>query len=648
MRTEPLTSVTEPSLPHASSPETPARKDQAFVARQPIYREDLKVFAYELLLRHNGLDSPAFANGDQATAQVLLDTFLEIGLDRVIGPHLAFVTVSRNFLLSGFCESLPKERVVLQLPEDTIPDTTMLDVLSKLATEGYVFAFNLVKYAEWLRPILALTDIVNLDVKALHRETIRGQIELLREFEVRIQAKNIETHEDFEYFKTLKFDYYQGPFICKPQVVSGDKMPANRMTALRLIAKLQDPKLTTEELDQTVSQDVGLSYKLLRYVNSAMHSLPNEVESIRHAIILVGSRRIGNWAGLILYGQMNDKPGELTITAVVRARMCQQLALATNQKNSDQFFTVGLFSVLDALLDRPMSSALDLLPLAPELKSALIDHRGLMGIALQCVIAYESGDWDQAECAGIPPSAIYDSYVDALEWTRRTMQELGLEPDLKPQESIRRRSEAKLKLRNFAEEQEGKIRQAEEESRKKVTRELLARFDIEFAKLSLEFEQRQKDAIEASDAAAQRRIKEVISEAELARETQKHNFESQVRESELERQQLQAAKDELAGLQARLSNVTQEKSLLEEKLREAEQFPPQPPIQTVRQAHESEQSPGASRQSSEAIATEIARVEAIVEQISLEIDAPATDLSAQIRLNRERSELESYVKGLRF
>ena len=103
-------------------------------------------------------------------------------------------------------------------------------------------------------------------------------------------------------------------------------MPANRMTALRLLAKLQDPKLTTEELDQTVSQDVGLSYKLLRYVNSAMHSLPNEVESIRHAIILVGSRRIGNWAGLILYGQMNDKPGELTITAVVRARMCQQLA----------------------------------------------------------------------------------------------------------------------------------------------------------------------------------------------------------------------------------------------------------------------------------------------------------------------------------
>src|SRR6185295_7903735 len=228
-------------------PETPTRRDKAFVARQPIYREDLKVFAYELLLRQNDLNAPAFTKGDQATAQVLLDTFMEIGLDRVVGPNLAFVTVSRNFLLSGYCQSLPKDRLVLQLPEDTFPDTPVLDVLSKLATEGYVLAFNLARYAEWLRPILALTDIVNPDVKTLDRETIGKEIELLREFEVRIQAKNVQTHEDFEYLKTLRFDYYQGPFICKPQVVSGEKMPANRMTALRLLAKLQDPKLTTEE-----------------------------------------------------------------------------------------------------------------------------------------------------------------------------------------------------------------------------------------------------------------------------------------------------------------------------------------------------------------------------------------------------------------
>jgi len=516
------------------------------VTRQPIYNGDLKVFAYELLLRNNSLNEPAFTSGDQAAAQVLLDTFMEIGLDRVIGPHLAFVSVSRNFLLSGYCHSLPKERVVLQLAEDTIPDASLLEALSRLSEEGYVFALNLTRYAEWIRPLLALVDIVNLDGNANNREAIRSQIELLRPFEVRIQARYIETHEDYEYFKTLGVDYYQGPFICKPQVISEDKMPANRMLALRLLAKLQDPRLSTEELEQTVSQDVGLSYKLLRYVNSAMHALPNEVASIRHAIILVGSRRIANWAGLILCGNMSDKPNELTITAVVRARMCQQLAIATKQKNADQFFTVGLFSVLDALLDRPMASALELLPLAPELKEALTENRGLMGVALQCVTAYEAGDWDKAECAGISPDTIFESYVEALEWTRQTMKELGLEPELKPQESIRRRSEAKLKLKKFAEEQEESIRRAEEEARKKVTRELLARFDIEFAKLSLEFEQKQKDAVAASEQLAQKRLQDALAEWES------------------ERRQLLEAKNEWVDTQSRLTQLTDENSQLQE------------------------------------------------------------------------------------
>jgi len=631
------------------SSENPNRAEKAFVTRQAIYNDDLKVFAYELLLRNNSLNEPAFTNGDQATAQVLLDTFLEIGLERVIGPHLAFVTISRNFLLSGYCLSLPKERLVLQLPEDTIPDAPMLDALAKLAQEGYVFALNLIRYAEWLRPLLALVDIVNLDVQAFPRESIGKQIAVLRQFEVRLLAKNVETQEDYDYFKTLGFDYYQGTFACKPQVVSEDKLPANRMLALRLLAKLQDPKLSTEELDQTVSQDVGLSYKLLRYVNSAMHALPNEVGSIRHAIILVGSRRIANWAGLILYGNMNDKPSELTITAVVRARMCQQLTLATQQKNSDQFFTVGLFSVLDALLDRPMTSALELLPLAPELKAALTDHRGLMGVALQCVTAYEVGDWDQAESAGIPPDSIYDSYVEALDWTRRTMQELGLEPDLKPQESIRRRSEAKLKLQKYAEEQDEKIRRAEDEARKRVTRDLLARFDIEFAKLSLEYEQKQKEAVALTESAAETRFKEVLAESESAREelTRKFEFESQKWNAEL--QQLRESGDELARLQTSLSEISEEKSRLEEKLKEAEQAHSLAvSTATSPASRQTEQESIAARHSSETIQAEISRVEAAIEELSREIDSPTIDLAVQIRLNRERSEFEAYVKGLRF
>ena len=442
-------------------------------------------------------------------------------------------------------------------------------------------------------------------------------------------------------------------------------MPANRMAALRLLSKLQDPNLTTDDLEETLSQDVALSYKLIRYVNSAMHSLPNDVSSIRHAIVLVGTRRISNWAGLILYGQMDDKPGELMITAIVRARMCQHVALATKQQNAEQFFTVGLFSVLDALLDRPMPEALAMLPLAPELKAALVDRQGLMGAALQSVMGYEVGNWDQAECAGISPETLYDSYVSALEWTRKTMKELGLEPNLHGQESLQRRSEAKLKLHRFASEQEQQVKQIDDEARKKVTRDLLARFDVEFEKLSLEYEERHKQAIAKAESAAEQRFKQAVAGAELAHEELKRDYESATRLWETERRQLmeaetsaklaaQSTSEDWRGLETMISETRRERDELAGRLRtleevktdlesQVQQLNSKPPVVQVAPPVASS---GAPR--GEGVASEITRVEAAITEISNQIESPATDLAAQIRLNRERSEMEAYLRGLQY
>ena len=181
----------------------PSRVEKSFVARKAIYRNDLTVFAYELMFRNNELDQPAFTNGDQATAQVVLNTFMEIGLERVVGSSVAFVGVTRNFLLSDYCLLLPKERLVLQLAEDTIPDPPMLEAVSRLWKDGYLFALDNVRYAEWLRPLLALVDVVKIDVKSLGLEAVGKQVELLRQFGVKLLAKNVETHEEFETCKKL-------------------------------------------------------------------------------------------------------------------------------------------------------------------------------------------------------------------------------------------------------------------------------------------------------------------------------------------------------------------------------------------------------------------------------------------------------------
>lgn len=681
-----MTPATKPALGKPLSADASSSPvEKSFVARKAIYRDDLTVFAYELMFRNNELDQPAFTSGDQATAQVVLNTFMEIGLDRVVGPSLAFVSVTRNFLLSDYCLLLPKDRLILQLPEDMIPDAPMLESISRLWKEGYLFALDNVRYAEWLRPLLGFVDIVKIDIQSVTRDGLSKQLELLRPFEVKLLAKRVETHDDYEHCKSLGFNYYEGSFISKPQVVSGDKMPANRMAALRLLSKLQDPNLTTEQLEETVSQDVALSYKLIRYVNSAIHSLPNEVASIRHAIVLVGTRRISNWAGLILYGQMNDKPSELMITATVRARMCQHLATASKQGNSEQFFTVGLFSVLDALLDRSMPEALEMLPLAPELKTALIDHQGPMGSALLCVTAYEVGDWDRAESAGIAADTIYDAYVNALEWTRRTMQELGIEPDLRPQESIRRRSEAKMNLQKFADAQEDKIRQAEEEARKRVTRDLLARFDVEFQKLTLELEEKQREAVAVAERAAQKLLDQATAESEVARDrlkaelasaTQKWDAERQhlLEEHKLAKQTALSKGDEVLALGEKLSGLGREKAELEEQLTrlKAEMTEFQRDVENQRreavaeaeaaaelrlqqlQAQPKPESSAAPPQvtrtsgDSEGLGAEISRMAAAIDELSQKIESPTTDLAAQIRFNRERAELEAYVRGLRF
>jgi EAL and modified HD-GYP domain-containing signal transduction protein len=400
--------------------------ERALVGRQPIYRNGLEVFAYELLHRSSDLNEAAFVNGDSATAQVLLNAFLEIGLDRVVGSNLAFVNIPRNFLLSEYCSSLPKDRVVLEILEDSVPDKPLISSVTKLSRSGYQIALDDFIYSEPFRPLLELTNIAKIDIQAQTRVSVAKHIDALRHYDLKILAEKVETHEEFEFCRKLGFDYYQGYFFCKPNVVSGEKIPFNRLAALRLVAKLQDPGATIAEIEQTVGQDLAVSYKLLRYVNSATNAVKRQIESIRHAVTLIGTKRIRNWATLIMFADMDEKPRELMITAIVRARMCEQLGLAMRQQNVEQFFTVGLFSVLDALLDHPMAQALELLPLAEEVHNGILDHAGLMGSALHCVLAYERSDWNEVVCRNLNHEEIRDAYLNSVEWTRSMMRDLGI------------------------------------------------------------------------------------------------------------------------------------------------------------------------------------------------------------------------------
>ena len=389
---------------------------EVFVGRQPIYTQQLDVFAYELLFRSGELQHAGVTDGNQATAQVLVNTFLELGLETLVGSKRAFVNLTRDFLLQDYSLVFPADRVVLEVLEDVEVDDDVLAALRHLSAQGYIIALDDFFYQEHLRPLVELADIIKIDVLASGRTTVAEHVKLLRHYDVQLLAEKVETQEDFTYYKTLGFDYFQGYFFCRPDVVKGQRSPTNRLVILELLAKLQSPETTFHELEELISRDVSLSYKVLRAANTAIYTRARKVESIHQALQLVGLTAMTNIVSLFLLAKIDDKPHELLITAMVRAKMCEQLAKRMQQSNSATSFTVGLLSVLDAFMDRPMPDILPSLPLADEIVGALLAQEGRLGATLRCVLAYERGDWETVENLGCPRDLLVKTYLEALRW----------------------------------------------------------------------------------------------------------------------------------------------------------------------------------------------------------------------------------------
>jgi EAL and modified HD-GYP domain-containing signal transduction protein len=396
--------------------DTPPSTYDVFVGRQPIYTPQLDVFAYELLSRSGDVQHACITDGNQATACLLVNTFLELGLNTLVGSKPAFVNFTRDLLVEHFPLILPADRVVLEVLEDVDVDADLIKALASLSAQGYTIALDDFIYQPHLQPLVELASIIKIDVLAFDRPTLEQHVALLRHYEVHLLAEKVETQDDFLYCKSLGFDYFQGYFLCRPDILKGQRSPTHRMLILELLAKIQHPDTTFHELDAVISRDVSLIYKVLRVANTAFYAPYRKVESIQQALRLVGLRFLTNMVSLFLLANIDDKPHELLVTAMVRAKMCEYLAQRLRQGNSATAFTVGLLSVLDAFMDRPMPELLTALPLADDIVQALLTHSGVLGALLQGVLAYERGDWAGLDHLGYPCSVLVEAYLQALAW----------------------------------------------------------------------------------------------------------------------------------------------------------------------------------------------------------------------------------------
>lgn len=397
-----------------------------FVGRQPIYNRKLEVFAYELLFRADVNNYAVFDDADQATSQVILNTFMEIGLENIVGDKLAFINFTRTFILGSYLFPFPQARIGLEILEDIRVDASIIESVRKLSAQGYLIVLDDFVYHDDLRPLLEMADIIKLDILALGHAGVLEHLDILKNYEVDMLAEKVETQDDFEFCKKLGFNYFQGYFFCQPNVIKGQRIPVNRLATLQILAKLQDPDTGMQELEALVSQDVSMSYKLLRCVNSSVYGLPIRVESISHALMVLGHQGLKAWASLIALSSIDDKPHELLQTALIRAKMCELLAVAMQRSNKEPFFTVGLFSVLDALMDVPMWELLNSLSVSADINQALLHQQGELGAILRCVLAYERGDWDNVNCPGLTHEQITHAYLEAVSWADQAGKELAV------------------------------------------------------------------------------------------------------------------------------------------------------------------------------------------------------------------------------
>jgi len=359
------------------------------------------------------------------SADVVVHTFLDVGLDGLTSGRSAFVNFTREMLLGRAYTLMPPDCVVVELLESVQPDDAVEQACEELVDAGYTLALDDFVWDSRYRRLLELASIVKVDVMNQPAATIDEVAQRVAPYDVRLLAERVETSEVRAMCAGLGYELFQGYFFARPETVVTRALTSDELTIVRALNVVRDERATETEAETVFSADLGLSYKLLRMVNSAARG-GRGIESIRHAVQLTGRTELSKWLGLLLVSSMAARGGanrELVHLAIQRGRMCELLAGPTGRdRDSGSLFLVGLFSLLDAISGMPMPELLDAVALAPALREALLSRAGPYAVALVLAEAYERGAWGtvarHAQLSGIDTAQVGSFYVQSLAWTR--------------------------------------------------------------------------------------------------------------------------------------------------------------------------------------------------------------------------------------
>jgi EAL and modified HD-GYP domain-containing signal transduction protein len=402
------------------APATPATQNDVFVARQPIYDSAMAVMAFELLYRPSPSETKArIIDARQATLEVISSAALEIGLDRLSGGQPVHINFPMELLIDVPDLPLPPNLVVIEVLEDVRAEPAVIEGIRKLRARGHRIALD--DYSPQVSDprLLEFADIVKLEISHPPADELAQLVKELKPLGVQLIAENVETPEDFESCIALGFTGFQGYFLQHPQTFRAKRVPSSRLGTLRLVASLSNEQYSIDEIELLISQNVSMSYHVLRCINSSYYSLPRKVDSIRQAIVILGVDHLRQLCSLLCLQGFDDRPPSLFVNAMTRARMCEQLGRLGGAKDTGPYFITGLFSLLNAMVGMPTQKIIEELPLSPAVSRALVTGEGDLGKALRCTRAYERAAWDHVSYGNLPPSLIRAAYVDALFWAEQ-------------------------------------------------------------------------------------------------------------------------------------------------------------------------------------------------------------------------------------
>ncbi|MGM0502405.1 MAG: EAL and HDOD domain-containing protein [Bacillota bacterium] len=396
---------------------------ESFVARQPIFDRDEKVFAYELLYR-DGFENAynPEVDGVEATSKVLTSSFGVIGIEELTDGHKAFVNFTKQLLLDEVATVFSPDTLVVEVLENVEPTSEVIEACKKIKEKGYILALDDFVFEPDYMSLINLADIIKVDFMISSAAERNMLVEIAKKKDIELLAEKVETRAEVEEAKSMGYTYFQGYFFSKPVILKGDDLPVYPTNYFQILEQLNQEEPEVEKIAKLIERDMALSYKLLRLINSAMFSLREEIASIKQALVLLGLEEVKKWFNLIIINELSDEDDtEVIRTSLVRAKFAELVASNLGiREDMNKFFLMGLFSMIDVLMNRELEDLLAELPIANEIKEGLLGTGGRYTVVYNLIIAYERGNWGEVQefldRPELNEEEVAGAYLRAVDW----------------------------------------------------------------------------------------------------------------------------------------------------------------------------------------------------------------------------------------